>query len=163
MCSSDLSTPARRRASRRAYAFTHSSQRLLRRLGLWEEVAPVVHPFAELDLADVGCRQGLRFDARDLRDAGPGADAVGWIGEHGPLMDVLLARVEAHPAIHAHLGSGLDAGEAAGADLIVAADGPLSPTREALGIGVWRHAYGQHCLTAQITLRGAPQIGRAHV
>ena len=61
----------------RAYAFTHSSQRLLRRLGLWEEVAPVVHPFAELDLADVGCRQGLRFDARDLRDAGPGADAVG--------------------------------------------------------------------------------------
>jgi 2-octaprenyl-6-methoxyphenol hydroxylase len=152
----DPSPPSRLLASRRAYAFTHSSRQLLRRLGLWERVGPALQPFDRLDLTDLGCRRGLRFGPTDLWGARSAGQPVGWIAEHGPLMAVLLELVEAHPAIHSQLG------DAPGAqavdrdtDLIVAADGSLSSTREGLGIGVWRHAYGQHCLTAQVTLRGA--------
>lgn len=163
----DPSPASRLLASPRAYAFTHSSRRLLRRLGLWEPLAPLVQPFAQLELADLGCRQGLRFRPSDLWGARPSDQPVGWIADHQPLMAVLLERVEAHPAIEARLGAAPPgaspraaerSGEVAGgeeADLIVAADGSLSPTREDLGIGTWRHVYGQHCLTARVTLRGA--------
>jgi 2-octaprenyl-6-methoxyphenol hydroxylase len=40
-------------------------------------------------------------------------------------------------------------------DLIVAADGPASPAREALGIRCWGWTYSQSCLTAEVDLRGA--------
>ncbi len=147
-------------ARQRAYAFTHSSRRLLRRLGLWEPLHPVLTPFHRLDLTDVGANQGCRFGPGDLW--GPQSDTlpVGWIGAHRPLMEALLRLLEATPAIHLRLGSA-GAGSAPPppeeeVDLVVAADGSLSPTREGLGIGSWRHAYGQHCLTAQVTLTGAP-------
>lgn len=159
----DPSPPARLLAGPRAYAFTHSSRRLLRRLGLWERLSPRLQPFDHLELADLGCRRGFRFGPTDLWGAPPGGEPVGWIGAHRQLMEVLLAQLDANPAIHLRLGAGaaspVDTEERAGAadaDLIVAADGSLSPTREGLGVGLWRHAYGQHCLAAQVTLRGAP-------
>ena len=40
--------------------------------------------------------------------------------------------------------------------LIVAADGPRSPTREAWGIRHWGIRYRQGCLTAKVALRGLP-------
>lgn len=145
----------------RAYAFTHSSQRLLQRLGLWSQVQPLVVPFRRLELCDLALRRQVPFAMADLgsrRAAQPGA-AVGWIGQHRPLMALLLEQAEARPSITLALG-----GEAAALqahpqgdvpDLLVAADGPHSPTREALGIGVWQLAYGQNCLTAQVELRGS--------
>jgi 2-octaprenyl-6-methoxyphenol hydroxylase len=161
----DPSPPSRLLAGRRAYAFTHSSRQLLRRLGLWERVGAALQPFERLELVDLGCQRGFGFGPSDLWGARPGSQPVGWIAEHGPLMAVLLEAVKAHPAIHSQLGAALEspplhrppteADTDTDADLIVAADGSLSSTREALGIGVWRHAYGQHCLTAQVSLRGA--------
>ncbi|MFN9646470.1 MAG: FAD-dependent monooxygenase, partial [Cyanobacteriota bacterium] len=160
----DPHSPERLQASRRAYAFTHSSCRLLRRLGLWEPVSPLLHPFRRLDLTDLGAGCGLAFQPTDLWGGRSAQPPVGWIGDHSALMAVLLERVAAHPAIEARLGDLLPTPAArSGAravleepDLTVAADGSLSPTRDALGIGIWRHPYGQHCLTAQVTLRGAP-------
>lgn len=157
----DPSPPGLLLARHRAYAFTHSSRRLLRRLNLWDTLSPVLEPFDRLDLADVGCGRACRFSPRDLWGA-PAGQPVGWIGEHGPLMEVLLGQAEATAAIHLQLGSGPQGSGSTSpapeveADWVVAADGSLSPTREALGIGSWRHAYSQHCLTAQVTLRGAP-------
>jgi 2-octaprenyl-6-methoxyphenol hydroxylase len=144
----------------RAYAFTHSSRLLLQRLGLWEKLLPVLEPFSRLDLEDLGARQISRFGPSDLWGPPAAHPAVGWIGEHSQLMGVLLAQVEAHPSIHTALGTAaqnqLPTGEGETADWIVAADGALSPTRQKLRIGVWRHLYNQHCLTAQVRLRGAP-------
>jgi 2-octaprenyl-6-methoxyphenol hydroxylase len=40
-------------------------------------------------------------------------------------------------------------------DLVVAADGSASPTRQTAGIRRWRLPYGQGCLTAQVRLRGS--------
>ncbi|MEB3260347.1 MAG: FAD-dependent monooxygenase [Cyanobacteriota bacterium] len=139
-------------ASLRAYAFTHSSRRLLQRLGLWERLSAVMQPFDQLDLSDLGSQRGVRFSAADLWGASPMDQSVGWIARHRDLLGVLLEATAAQPAIQRHLGDPLAVDPEA--DLIVAADGARSPTREGLGIGVWSHAYDQQCLTARVTLRG---------
>ena len=140
----------------RAYAFTHSSRRLLLRLGLWEALVPHLSGFSQLHLVDEALGRSVGFRSSDL---GPLAAAVGWIGSHGPLMALLLECLEANPAITVVLGerssSPPSTGQGAGFDLVVAADGADSPTRRQQGIGQWHHAYAQACVTAQVGLRGA--------
>jgi 2-octaprenyl-6-methoxyphenol hydroxylase len=142
----------------RAYAFSHSSQRLLETLRLWEALQRVMVPFRSLQLLDLAISQQVPFALADLGPrlaAAPGA-AVGWVAQHRPLMTVLLERLVAHPAIRLELGSPPLAAECvAPPDLIVAADGPHSPTRAALGIGALQLAYRQNCLTALVQLRGS--------
>lgn len=150
--------------SSRGYAFTHSSQLLLIRLGLWPELRAVMVPFTNLELADLAIARQVSFGSADLApgrrnapDGTPGG-AVGWIASHRPLMKVLHDRLAANPAVVLRLGT--TAATAAASeqepswDLLVAADGALSPSREALGIGVWQHSYRQNCLTTQVELRG---------
>jgi len=151
----------------RAYAFTHSSQRLLAQLGLWEELQGAMVPFRSLQLLDLAIDQQVPFGLVDLGRqlaAAPGA-AVGWVAQHRPLLGVLLERLAAHPAISLELGVGATADPAhppdrsaadlSVADLIVAADGLHSPSREALGIGVLQRPYRQCCLMALVQLRGS--------
>lgn len=144
----------------RAYAFTHSSRRLLERLGLWDPIFPILQPFHQLDLEDLAARQISRFGPRDLRGAASTNQAVGWIGEHTRLMEVLLEQLEGQPGLQLLLGRPLASGSAAvaeqQADWVIAADGARSPTRDKLGIGVWQHTYQQQCITVQVRLRGAP-------
>jgi 2-octaprenyl-6-methoxyphenol hydroxylase len=143
----------------RAYAFTHSSQRLLEQLGLWPTVQPLLVPFRSLQLLDLAIQRQVPFSLADLgsRRAAAPAAAVGWVGQHRPLMTLLLERLAAHAAITLELGSRspLTAGDQPPLDLVVAADGPHSPCREALGIGVLQWAYRQNCLTALVQLRGS--------
>jgi 2-octaprenyl-6-methoxyphenol hydroxylase len=140
----------------RAYAFTHSSRRLLQRLGLWEALAPELSGFSQLHLVDGALGRSVGFRSTDL---GPLAAAVGWIGSHGPLMALLLERLEANPAVAVVLGERscppAPTGQGEVFDLVVAADGADSPTRRQQGIGQWHHSYAQACLTAQVGLRGA--------
>ncbi len=158
----DPASPSQIQQRSRAYAFTHSSRVLLRRLGLWPHMEAVLEPFDRLHLEDLGAGQGSCFSPDDLWGP-PGRDLpVGWIGEHNRIMAVLLAQLEGHPSIQLCLGS--DAAQRLTmsappeqADWIIAAEGALSPTRESVGIGVWRHLYRQQCLTAQVRLRGAPR------
>jgi 2-octaprenyl-6-methoxyphenol hydroxylase len=145
----------------RAYAFNHSSQRLLERLALWERLAPRLVPFRRLELCDLAASAAVPFQLADLgpiRGGRPGA-AVGWIGEHGPLMAELLRALQHHPSITLELGAAADRLVAGGADppadLEVAADGGRSSRRAAAGIGVWRWPYRQSCLTVQVALRGS--------
>jgi 2-octaprenyl-6-methoxyphenol hydroxylase len=142
----------------RAYAFTQSSRRLLERLGLWEAFEPLMVPFRRLELLDLGARASVPFSLADL--AAPWAQrqgaALGWIAQHRPLMAVLLERLQAHPAITTQLGQApAPAMASSPASLVVAADGPHSPTREALGIGLWQWGYHQSCLTAMVAMRGS--------
>jgi 2-octaprenyl-6-methoxyphenol hydroxylase len=151
----DPLAPEALQARERAYAFSHSSRELLQRLGLWSDLRPTLVPFRRLHLRDVAAGRDVRFEPADLGQAE--ADAVGWIGSHRPLMALLLRRLGQHPAVRLELGgqapssAATDAGDA---DLLVAADGPDSPTRQALGIGQWSHPYRQACLTVQVELRG---------
>lgn len=139
----------------RAYAFNHSSQRLLDRLGLWTPLQPHLVPFEQLQLQDQAVGRAVPFQPGDLgrrRGAQPGA-ALGWIGQHAALMAVLLQALERHPAIALELGGGSAA--PAAVHLEVAADGSQSSRRQAAGIGVWHWPYRQRCLTVQVALAGA--------
>ena len=148
-------------ARSRAYAFNHSSRRLLEQLDLWEDLTPVMVPFQRLQLWDQPLGREVPFTPDDLPPAARRRSdaALGWIGLHRPLMAVLLQRLQHHPSIRLQLGPAAAAGElAAGelaADLVVAADGPASPHRDALGIGLWHWPYRQSCLTVQVELRGS--------
>ena len=152
----DPLTPEALQARERAYAFTHSSRELLQRLGLWGDLRPSLVPFRRLHLRDVAAERDVRFEPADLCQA----EAVGWIGSHRPLMALLLRRLGQHPAVRLELGNQATAASANhakdtdAADLLVAADGPDSPTRRALGIGLWSHPYRQACLTVQVEMRG---------
>ncbi|MEB3235714.1 MAG: FAD-dependent monooxygenase [Cyanobacteriota bacterium] len=142
-------------ARRRAYALTHSSRSLLERLGLWQQLSSQLIPFEQLQLCDLGSgAPSTCFSATEL-----GLPAVGWIANHGDLLQVLLEALKRQSAVALALGEAAQ-GAAAASDgtpweLIVAADGPQSPSRDAAGIACWRWSYGQECLTAQVDLRGA--------
>jgi 2-octaprenyl-6-methoxyphenol hydroxylase len=156
VCLEDALSAAQLTARQRAYAFNHSSRRLLERLGLWDGVQPLLVPFQTLGLRDVALEQELSFVAADLPESlrNGSSRPVGWIGRHGPLMALLLERLEHHAAITLHLGESRPAATEPGVQLVVAADGPASATRSALGIGSWGWDYGQQCLTAEVELRG---------
>jgi 2-octaprenyl-6-methoxyphenol hydroxylase len=141
----------------RAYAISHSSARLLRRLDLWHALQPHLKPFRQLHLLDRGTAAGVLFDEGDAprwdheRSNGP----VGWILAHAPLMAVLLDRLASHASVALRLGDVRRDPPDPGA-LVVACDGPLSPTRGTLGLGWWQRPYSQSCLTAMVGLRGVP-------
>ena len=171
----------------RAYALTHSSKGLLDRLGLGQALGPQLVPFSSLELMDQGTGRQCHFSSADLGQrrrrpwpfgaaeplaalgaAGPGSggegEAVGWIVQHGPLMELLLLQLQANPQVTLHLGRPAPGAPATLAadqawdqalDLVVGADGSQSASRQAAGLGWLEHTYGQACLTVQVRLRGA--------
>ena len=143
----------------RAYAITHSSRRLLDQMGLWQDLSAALIPFDRLDLRDQACRSSVLFETRDLDPASRRHDAIGWILDHKPLMALLLERLEMNPNVGLHLGE--PAPEPNPTSLVVAADGPNSPTRQLWGLPTFQHQYSQGCLTAKVVLRGVPK-GQAY-
>ena len=141
------------RSRSRAYAITHSSRRLMQRLGLWDELLNDLVAFEQLDLRDLAAGHQVLFVSDDLAEKNRGHHGIGWILDHRPLMTALLQRLQESALVQLHLG-----GEAAPIpspdSLVIAADGPSSPTRESWGIGCWQHRYRQGCLTAKVVLRG---------
>ena len=140
-------------ARSRAYAITHSSRRLMHRLGVWNELRKDLVAFEQLDLRDLAAGHQVLFVSDDLAEENRGHHGIGWILDHRPLMTALLQRLQESALVRLHLG-----GEAAPIpspdSLVIAADGPSSPTRESWGIRCWQHRYRQGCLTAKVVLRG---------
>lgn len=140
-------------ARSRAYAITHSSRRLMQRLGLWDELLNDLVAFEQLDLRDLAAGRQVLFLADDLALKNRGHSGIGWILDHRPLMTVLLRRLQESQHVQLHLGGGA-APIPSPDSLVIAADGPSSPTRESWGIRCWQHRYRQGCLTAKVVLRG---------
>ncbi len=149
----DPLTAAALRERNRAYALTHSSQSLLQRLGLWDALLPALAPFRRLELCDRATHLQVPFTAADLPWLG-GDQPVGWILQHQDLMGVLLEAVQHQTSINSRLGL-TPVPSPLGVDLVVAADGHRSPTRQAAGISQWALPYRQGCLTVQVRLRGS--------
>ncbi len=150
-------------------------------LELWDQATGRQSHFTAADLGRGRRRQPGPFGAQDAAAAdgarGPGSgasgttgprsgdrgEAVGWIVQHGPLMELLLHQLQAHPQVILQLGRpGPGAGSAPAAgpaadpvvDLVVGADGSQSPCRQAAGLAWFERTYGQACLTVQVRLRG---------
>lgn len=141
----------------RAYALTHSSASLLRDLGLWDSLRTDLIPFRNLELWDRGLRRQVSFGPGDLPAACRHSGAVGWILQHRALMAVLLLQLAATEAVRLELGRQPRSGPSAGepSDLVVAAEGGASTTRQLVDLPFWQHTYRQACLTAQVCLRGS--------
>ena len=150
----DPLTAAELQSRSRAYAITHSSRRLLQRLDLWSALDDALVPFTRLDLRDAGSGGRLLFGQQDLRKRNRRHHAIGWILDHRPLMRLLLDRLQQSPRVTLGLGRIPEPMDRSSAALVVAADGPSSPTRKSLGIDVFQHRYRQGCLTAKVVLRG---------
>ena len=145
----------------RVYAFAADNAALFERLGAWDAVrAARVQPYRRMRVWDAAGGGELGFDADAF-----GRRELGWIVEHGLLLDRLWALLPATgvrvhcPARVAVLEDagddgvvvGLDDGSRLRARIAVAADGARSTLRELAGIEVDRHAYGQRGVVGYVS------------
>ncbi|MFP5373333.1 MAG: FAD-dependent oxidoreductase [Gammaproteobacteria bacterium] len=143
----------------RVYAFAPDSARLLDRLGAWAPVAAArIQPYRRMRVWDAAGGGELRFDADRLGQA-----QLGWIVEHGLLVDRLWAalpaagvrlhcpaRVVALAQDEASLRLDLDDGTRIAARVAVAADGADSALRALAGVAVDARPHGQRGLVAYL-------------
>lgn len=152
----------------RVYAFAPDNAAFLEDLGVWREVlVRRAQPYRAMQVWDAAGGKPLRFDADQFARR-----ELGWIVEHGLLVDRLWAALPA-AGVQLHCpdrvtglqqnrggeaGSGqsdadvatleLESGLRLRTRLVVAADGADSPLRTMVGIGTDTRHYGQRGLVA---------------
>lgn len=143
----------------RVYAFAPDNAGLLDRLGAWAPVAAArVQPYRRMRVWDAAGGGELRFDADRLGQA-----QLGWIVEHGLLVDRLWAALpDAGVRVHcparvaslvqddAAVRLQLEGGTRVTARIVVAADGAESSLRTLAGIRVDARAHGERGLVAYL-------------
>ena len=143
----------------RVYAFAPDNAALLDDLDVWHEVVSArAQPYRAMRVWDAAGGGELAFTAERL-----GRSELGWIVEHGLLVDRLWSAVQrAGVAVHCPqrvIALEQDADSATltlqdhsqlRARLIVAADGPDSALRELAGLVATRHDYGQRAVVAYV-------------
>lgn len=141
----------------RAYALTQSSRRLLQSLKVWNVLKNDAAPFQALRLEDRVLGLTAWFRRSDLRIRNRESEAIGWILDHRPLIDVLLHELDRNPLVDLHFGCDAPTSQhhQRKADWVIAADGARSESRRFRSMRFWSHAYAQGCLTAKVTLMGA--------
>jgi 2-octaprenyl-3-methyl-6-methoxy-1,4-benzoquinol hydroxylase len=148
----------------RVYAFAPDNAALLDGLGAWQAVqAARVQPYRRMRVRDAAGGGELAFDADAL-----GRRELGWIVEHGLLVDRLWAALQASnvdlrcPARVESLEQDedgvelrLEDGGRVFAALALAADGADSTLRRLAGIAVSEHDYAQRGLVAYVATERA--------
>jgi 2-octaprenyl-3-methyl-6-methoxy-1,4-benzoquinol hydroxylase len=143
----------------RVYAFAPDSVALLDGFGAWQPVrASRAHPYRRMRVWDAAGGGELAFDADAL-----GRRELGWIVEHGLLVDRLWtalqasgvhlrcpARVESLRQDEAGVELRLDDGSRLSSDIAIAADGADSTLRGLVGIPVSDHDYAQRGIVAYV-------------
>ncbi len=152
-------------ADLRTTALLQPSVQLLRRIGLWNRLAPHATALQVMRIVDAGGatpepRITHDFDAADVSDQPFGWNLPNWLlrremlGHLGGLPDVTFRPGVGSARLVTRDSAALvtlSDGTSAAARLLVAADGRNSPVREALGIGVTTLRYGQKALAFAVT------------
>ena len=143
----------------RVYALAPDNAALLDSLGAWGPVRQArAHPYRRMHVWDAGAGEPLVFDADSLART-----SLGWIVEHGLLVDVLWERLE-QAGVRLHCPSAVEALEQDGdgvrlrlddggrvaSRIVVAADGAASRLRALAGIAVDGHDYAQRGVVAYV-------------
>jgi 2-octaprenyl-3-methyl-6-methoxy-1,4-benzoquinol hydroxylase len=143
----------------RVYAFAADNAALLDAMGVWRDVAAArAQPYRRMRVWDAAGGGELAFDADAF-----GRRELGWIVEHGLLVDRLRAalpgagvrvrcpaRVQALDQQDEGIRLRLDDGSAIDARIALAADGAESTLRGLAGFAVDRHDYGQRGIVAYV-------------
>ncbi|WP_179378161.1 FAD-dependent monooxygenase [Jannaschia marina] len=157
----------------RAYAMALGSVRLLRALGLWDELAERAQPMTGIRASDGRAGEGasplhLSFEAAEI-----GEPFMGQMIEDRHLRPALLAACEASERIEMRFGTTVtaqhvtargvevDAGETLRARLLLGADGRKSGVAERAGISRSGRDYGQTALVCAVE-HERPHEGVAH-
>ena len=143
----------------RVYALAPDNTAWLGELGAWEAIRDArAYPYRRMRVRDAAGGGELAFDADAL-----GRRELGWIVEHGLLVDRLWRAME-RDGVSVHGGLAVETLDQAGAAavlgladgtriearLAVAADGAGSVLRGLAGIGVEGHAHGQRAIVCYV-------------
>ncbi len=147
---------------RQAYALSLLSGRIFKGIGVWDQILPQITTFRQIRLSDADHSGVVQFHPTDL-----GTDALGYVGEHRPLLTSLyeflaecpnvswlcpaeVADVEYQPSGVTIKLKIADSYRHLRTRLVVAADGARSRIRTAGGISTKGWQYWQSCVTARI-------------
>ncbi len=136
----------------RTYAITHSSRKILEKIGLWSDLLLTLIPFQYLNVIDFEVNKKFQFLINDLHILDQKYSAVGWIAEHKNLMFSILEFISRIDNINKIPTSIIP--NTNNYDLILAADGSNSNTRKRLKSPSFNFNYDQMCITAKVLLRG---------
>ncbi len=142
----------------RVYAIAPQSMALLDRLGVWPRIAAArVSPYRHMQVWVEQADRALCFSAADA-----GRNELGWIVEHGLIVDALWSALDG-VAVYAPAGIEpiqfnddlppvlqLDDGRSLQARLLIAADGANSSLRHAAGIDTIGWAYSQRAIVCHV-------------
>tara|TARA_Y100001968_G_C19338908_1_gene708383 strand:- start:79 stop:1221 length:1143 start_codon:yes stop_codon:yes gene_type:complete len=138
----------------RAYAITHSTRKLLQKMDLWEYIKEDLNSFDLLYFKDDCLKREVEFSQSDLSNHNRYYNSIGWIIEHSLLMDKLLNKISELEDINLNLSTEINSNKE-DYNLVIAADGINSPSREAKGIRNISYRYKQCCLTTQVLIRNS--------
>jgi len=136
----------------RTYAITHSSRKILEKIGLWSSIVSNLVPFQYLNVIDYELNKKIQFNLSDLKKEESKYSSVGWIAKHNKIMSEILELILSIDNINRIPTSIIP--NTNNYDLIVAADGSNSNTRKKLKIPSFNFNYDQACITAKVLLRG---------
>ncbi len=136
----------------RTYAITHSSRKILEKLGLWSNLVSNLVPFQYLNVIDYELNNQFQFLINDLQTSDQKYSAVGWIAEHKVMMCSILEFISDIENINKIPTSIIP--NTNNYDLIIAADGSNSNTIKKLKTPSFNFKYDQMCITAKVLLRG---------
>ena len=145
----------------RVSAITRASERILQSVGAWQGIKQRrLSPFSDMQVWDAGGDGSIHFDCADI-----GEPYLGHIIENSVIVDALREvvreagniecreglRFKGYNLADEHLTVMLDDGSTVECSLLIGADGKQSAVRDAAGIAVQGHAYGQHALVATVS------------
>ena len=136
----------------RTYAITHSSRKILEKIGIWCNLSSDLVPFQYLNVIDYELNKKFQFLINDLSISDQKFSAVGWIGQHKYIMVSILefiADIENINKIPTSIIPNTNK-----YDLILVADGSNSSTKKKLKTPSFNFDYDQICITAKVLLRG---------
>ena len=136
----------------RTYAITHSSRRILEKIGLWSTISKDLVPFQYLNVIDYDLNQKFQFLLDDLKYAERKYLSVGWIAVHNNIMAEILNTISNLDNINKIPTSVIP--NTNKYDLIVVADGSNSNTKKKLKTRSFSFNYDQICITSKVLLRG---------
>lgn len=152
-------------ADMRTTAFLHPSRRVLEGAGLWSRLEPHAAALRIMRIVDAGGEVAEPRVVKDFDASEIGDEPFGWNFPNWLLRRETVARLAELPNVSFRPGTAtravltresearvtLSDGTQVAARLLIAADGRLSPVREALGIGVKTLRYGQKALAFAVT------------
>ena len=136
----------------RTYAITHSSRKILEKLGIWSNLSKDLVPFQYLNVIDYELNKKFQFLVNDLCIPDQKYLAVGWIAQHKFIMLSIINFISKIENINKIPTSVIP--NTNNYDLIVAADGSSSNTKKKLKTPSFHFKYDQMCITAKVLLRG---------